>query len=85
MGDADFLRCNEQIQMRLMIDRPGVLGRPRSGDHAGYDGVEPFAPKSVFHERCEFRNIDESHGGAIEQRLIALRQEGPATARKRGE
>ncbi|GLI92764.1 hypothetical protein LMG27198_17560 [Methylocystis echinoides] len=83
MGDARFLRRNKQVQMRLMVDRPGVLRRPGSGGHTGYDGVEPLAPKSVFHERCGLRNIDKPHGGAIEQRFIAFRQGGSATVRAR--
>ena len=60
--------CRLQRQhMRVVIDRPGILGRPRARGHAGHHRIETLASKAVAGERDRIAHVDAPDLGETRQ------------------
>lgn len=68
MPNIGVSRCGKQIDMRLVIDGPGVPRRAGARGHAGNDGVEPLAPKSVTGKSRGIVHVDDADLGSIDTR-----------------
>ena len=55
------LRLMQRAQMRVVIDPPRILGRPRPRREAGEHHIEPLAPDAIVRQRGGVGHIASAH------------------------
>ena len=80
MRNTGFARSAQRIDMRLMVDCPGVTRRPGARGKAGHDRIESLTGEAVTAQGLRVAGVAEPHHSADQQARCGLPRQSPTDA-----